>query len=325
MRMFKQMKWGALLALTLGYVVSNATVGETQPSVDKDKTEASAQRWNEVDVAGELPACLKDMRPNVINRANSLTHVFDVLCKSSRPLRVLQLGDSHVAGGSYPKAIRQTLEDAWGVGTDSTENGVIYRYYGKNGATVKHFATAERMAQVAEAKPDLIILSFGTNECHSLKYDETEHHAMLEELLAMLTATCPEAVIMMTTPPGDCLVKRHVRYLRRKKGRRRRRVVHSVSQINPMTVRCAAELERFGMERGLPVWDLNTIAGGADAVRNWTAGGFMRPDKVHFTPEGYTIQGNLLGRAILSAYNEYIKTITGGQPADIDVTDGQNS
>ena len=33
----------------------------------------------------------------------------------------------------------------------------------------------------------------------------------------------------------------------------------------------------------------------------------MRPDRIHFTPEGYTLQGRLLGEAILSAYNQYLR------------------
>lgn len=74
-----------------------------------------------------------------------------------------------------------------------------------------------------------------------------------------------------------------------------------------MSVRCAAELESFGEEHGLPVWDLNTIAGGDDAQRNWKSASLMRPDRIHFTPEGYTLQGRLLGEAILSAYNQYLR------------------
>ena len=112
---------------------------------------------------------------------------------------------------------------------------------------------------------------------------------------------------MMTTPPGDYLTTRSVKYVRRGSGRKRRKVTRSVSRVNPMSVRCAAELESFGEEHGLPVWDLNTIAGGDDAQHNWKSASLMRPDRIHFTPEGYTLQGRLLGEAILSAYNQYLR------------------
>ncbi|EJX02012.1 hypothetical protein EVA_09883 [gut metagenome] len=32
----------------------------------------------------------------------------------------------------------------------------------------------------------------------------------------------------------------------------------------------------------------------------------MRPDKVHFTPQGYELQAKLLATALLTAYNSYI-------------------
>ena len=163
------------------------------------------------------------------------------------------------------------------------------------------------MEKVAQKNPDLIILSFGTNECHGMGYREAQHREQLENFYAMLKETCPDAVIMMTTPPGDYLTTRSVKYVRRGSGKKRRKVTRSVSRVNPMSVRCAAELESFGEEHGLPVWDLNTIAGGDDAQRNWKSASLMRPDRIHFTPEGYTLQGRLLGEAILSAYNQYLR------------------
>ncbi len=269
-------------------------------------------RWDVVSIDSVMPDGFLNTRTNAINRAAGLHQVFDTLCLSGRPLRVLHLGDSHVAGKMFPNSISTMLEEKWGrAENDSAGSGLHYRFMGKNGATTKHFANEEKMQSIAETNPDLIILSFGTNECHGMGYLEDVHEGELSTFHDMLRTACPAAVIMMTTPPGDYLTRRRVRYVKRRtRGNKRRtvrRVTYVPSRINPMTARCAAELESFGEKNGLPVWDMNTIVGGDSAVINWEAANMMRPDKVHYTAEGYSLQGKLLGEAILKAYNAYVE------------------
>lgn len=318
--MMRNIKWIALLTFVLGYVVSTATAGSESaargaaaaPATDgalrplPETTENNrplTARWHRAAIDTTGTAAIGGLRPNVINRASALNRAFDILCRSGRPLRVLQVGDSHVAGGSYPGALRATLEQAWGkADNDSAGTGVHFSYMGRNGATAQWFANREKVAEIAARCPDLIILSFGTNECHGMGYSEELHRVQLEDFYEMLVSACPSAVIMMTTPPGDYLTTR-----RSYRSRSGRRVVRSSSRINPMSVRCAAALEGFGTDHGLPVWDLNSIAGGKTAVVKWQAAGLMRPDRIHFTPDGYRLQGKMLGEAILKAYNSYLQ------------------
>ena len=318
--MLRNIKWIALLTFALGYVVSTATA---KPEESSHATDGATQnlgflrpvyestvadhkksaRWKVADIDSAMPVSFTGIRPNVINRASSLNRVFDVLCRSGRPLRVLQIGDSHVAGGNYPKAVRSTLENAWGTAeNDSIGSGISFSYMGRNGATTQWFANREKINEIAAKCPDLIILSFGTNECHGMGYREELHRIQLEDFHEMLSTACPDAIIMITTPPGDYLTTRRV--IRSRSGRR---IVRSVSRINPMSVRCAAELESFGTAHGLAVWDLNSIAGGKAAVTNWQGAGMMRPDRIHFTPAGYQLHGKMLGEAILKAYNQYMQ------------------
>ena len=50
----------------------------------------------------------------------------------------------------------------------------------------------------------------------------------------------------------------------------------------------------------------NIVGGSLRACKNWIDAGLMRPDHVHYLPEGYTLQGELLYEAIIKAYNEYV-------------------
>ncbi len=308
-------KWVAALTLVLGYVAAQTTTAVFGGNGEDEKAtlrplgieESSRTNWQPATIETKLPAAFTATRPNLISRADSLQPVFDTLCLSGRPLRVFHLGDSHVAGKDYPQAVRQTLEQAWGKApSDSLGSGVHFTFEGKNGATTVHFATAEHISRIAAHKPDLLILSFGTNECHSLKYNEGQHREQLAAFFTMLHQACPQTVVLLTTPPGACLKQRTVKQI---KGRN---VVRHVNSSNPMSTRCAAELENFGLENGLAVWDLNSIGGGKDAVNNWLNAGMFRPDRIHFTPEGYQLQGHLLGEAILAAYNDYLSLGSGG-------------
>lgn len=238
-----------------------------------------------VSVPNSLPQRWRNTQANRLLADSLLSPAFDTLTAGQRPLRVLHLGDSHVATGDFTTALRQTLQTAWG------SSHVSVSYLAKNGAMAEHFTAPLWTEKIAAQQPDLIIASFGTNECHGMGYREEQHHEQLRHFLATLQQLCPNAVIVLTTPPGD--------YLATGRGRRRR-----PSRPNPMVSRCAAEIVRFARNNGLSVWDLHTIAGGSQALTNYINSGLMQRDRVHFTAPGYALMGRCLGEAILTAYND---------------------
>ena len=73
---------------------------------------------------------------------------------------------------------------------------------GQNGATCSYFCVPQRIARVKSLKPDVIILSFGTNEAHVRRYNADQHLKTLSQLVNMLQAACPQTTIMLTTPQG---------------------------------------------------------------------------------------------------------------------------
>ncbi len=312
--------WVALVTATLGYAAAalaaeriDATSSEYKShhikSLEDKGRSTLSERWKEAKLQASLPGGFAHTAPNILEGADRLGRAFDVLTRSGRALKVVQLGDSHVAAGTYPAAVRTTLEKAWGSAAgDSISAPLRFNYLARNGATAEGFITPERAEQIAEMAPDLIIVSFGTNECHGMGYNPQAHRRQLEIVYDRLTRACPEAVIMLTTPPGDYLSRTTTQPVRRGARTQRRRV--SVRGANPMTAKCAEVIRTFGREKGLAVWDLNAIAGGDSSASNWVAARLMRPDRIHFTPEGYRLHGCLLGEAILSAYNSYLTAAT---------------
>lgn len=253
----------------------------------------------------QLPHSFRNVRPNTVVNAAWLRPAAMRLAAGERPLRVLHIGDSHVAGRSFPLAVKKALTASLGTAESADEGrGVWFTYVGRNGATSATLLTDSYMNTFAEARPDLIIVSLGTNEAHGMGYREDIHSRQLDRFFARLSEACPDAVVMLTTPPGDYLTTSYVNYRRTSRTSRRRvKVVHRTSRPNPMSARCAANIIDYGAGHEMPVWDLFHIGGGDDGTsqRNWTGAHLMRPDRIHFQPAGYEVQGRLLGNAIVCA------------------------
>ncbi|MBK5269987.1 MAG: hypothetical protein JJE22_03130, partial [Bacteroidia bacterium] len=58
----------------------------------------------------------------------------------------------------------------------------------------------------------------------------------------------------------------------------------------------------------IPLWDLYRITNGYGSAYSWLKRGLMNNDRVHFTSEGYRLQGNLLFNALAKGYNTYVST-----------------
>lgn len=239
-----------------------------------------------------LPAAFTGVKHNVIT--DSLGVLSPVLERlrlvradlSEDTVRVVHIGDSHIRGHIYPQTTGARLKETFG--------GISYTDMGVNGATCLTFTHLERIAAIAALKPELLILSFGTNESHNRRYNANAHYQQMDELITLLRDSLPTVPILLTTPPGS--------YESFRKRRRRR-----TYSINPRTATVADKICQYAANHQLAVWDLYNVAGGKErACQNWQEAGLMRPDHVHYMPEGYILQGELLYEAIIKAYNNYV-------------------
>ena len=261
-----------------------------------------------VSVDSPMPAVFRNTTENELtDPAGSLNPFWEKLGLLDRPLRIVHIGDSHVRGHVFPYVMRCSLEDDFGskavenipvtyqtsgIARETGSSGVVYHILGVNGATCQSFSTPEHIRQIADLHPDLVILSFGTNEAHGRRYNASEHTAAMNYLIAELKASCPDVAFLMTTPPGA-----YVRNGRRGK------------IINPRTPLVVENELKFAREHGIAIWDMYDIVGGKQrACLNWNAAKMYQRDKIHFTHEGYTLQGLLLHEAFIKAYNHYVAT-----------------
>lgn len=243
-----------------------------------------------VEITNSLPSYFKETKENRIDSMQCLSDLFFRLAASTvnseDTLRILHIGDSHVRGHLFPRTTGEKLRATFGT--------ILYQDMGINGATCLTFTHPERISEIASFRPDLLILSFGTNESHGRGYNPQVHYRQIGELAGLLHDSLPGVPLLLTTPPGS------YESFRRKRRKR-------TYAVNPRTETAAGVIRRYAREHGLAVWDLYEITGGkANACANWQRAGVMRPDHVHYTPDGYRLQGELFYEAFIKAYNESV-------------------
>ena len=235
-----------------------------------------------VSVQFSFPAAFRGMgRNEIVDSIALLTPVFERLRQvraslSEDTVRIVHIGDSHVRGHIYPQTTGARLIETFGA--------VSYIDKGVNGATCLTFTHPDRIAEIAALKPELLILSFGTNESHNRRYNVNVHYNQMDELVKLLQDSLPNVSILLTTPPGSYESFRQ---------RRRRRTY----AVNPRTATASETIRRYAKEHRLLVWDMYDVVGGKRrACVNWTDAKLMR----------YILQGNLLYQALINAYNDYV-------------------
>lgn len=253
-----------------------------------------------------LPSSFRGVSENRIEDPDTVLSAFwGKLVRPGAVTRIVHVGDSHIRGHVLAYEVRRRLEENFGNravepipvsyttsgwAVETGEPGIVYHIFGINGATCATFLEEGRVEEINAVHPDLIILSFGTNEANVRNYDAAAHRSELTRLYEELRAANPAAVFLMTTPPGAYL-----------KVSRRRRVP------NPNTDEVVSTQLDVARAHHIPVWNLFHIVGGQSmAIRNWLSMDAYQTDRIHFTHEGYRLQGRLLHEALIKSYNVYV-------------------
>ncbi len=156
---------------------------------------------------------------------------------------------------------------------------VQYHAIGYNGAMYATFAHEGFIQQTKWLHPDWIVLSLGTNEAQARSVSQEVFHRQVMYTLRLLRRQNPKAKILLTTPPPSF---------------RRNRLYNDQVEVVAYLLRNIAHREQ------LAFFDLYEALGceeGASIRRE--EGDYYAYDGIHFTPNGYTHQGRLIGQAIL--------------------------
>jgi len=168
-----------------------------------------------------------------------------------------------------------------GIYLDNPEQGLTVSEVGVNGAATSSFLKCEDFTRDLQVvKPDLVIFSIGINDLQGVDFDARRFVANYGKLVQMVRHANPNCAFLFTSCNDSW-----------KNGR-----------PNPFGARAEQAFEEIAAGCDGAYWNLFDIMGGAGSMDSWLSAGLARPDRVHFTAEGYTILGNLLFNALMDTY-----------------------
>lgn len=214
---------------------------------------------------------------------------------------VVHIGDSHLQSDNLPGIVRKSLQDFFGsagkgasysrvnssTGNIKDSTGILYHAIGINGARFETYNQSSTVwQQVAELKPDLFIISLGTNDAQANTITDTDLHRQVNLMLEKLKAASPASAVLITTTADSF-----------KNGMPNRELWN----LN-------LSLFSYCSSNNIPVWDMYRVTNGFGSAWNWYRKGMMNGDGIHFTANAYKIQGQLLYNAIAKGYNSYVSS-----------------
>jgi lysophospholipase L1-like esterase len=166
-------------------------------------------------------------------------------------------------------------------------NGIYLAALGANGATSSSFLRCNHFVeQMKTIKPDLVIMSLGVNDTQAKNFEKDNYIEHYDSLIANVRQANPDVAILLTTTTDN--------FIRRRTANKR-----------PVLAKDAM-LELMEKQK-VAVWDLYSVMGGYKSMLKWVKAGLGAKDRVHFSPKGYTILGNLMAEALLKSYHYNIK------------------
>ncbi len=217
--------------------------------------------------------------------------VFDSL-KSTNQKSVFKISPN-----GYQWAIRPDIKSNQGKSSTIfgvnliNQSGLLMHTVGVNGAEYEHYLRSDHFNnQLPSLKPNLIIISLGTNEAYNTKdFDPIRFEAIVDSFITITKAYNPEASILITSPPS-------IGQVTATRNKKRRKVYNYIENKNIPTI-CGI-LENQATKHQCAYWNFYSIMGGFNSINKWHAKGMTDKRRIHFSKNGYLIQGGLLDRAI---------------------------
>lgn len=170
----------------------------------------------------------------------------------------------------------------------SGRSGIVVDTLGLNGArmtALDKWSPRMRQQLLQEAKPSLIIVSYGTNEIATPHFTFEAFRADCVRVLRALREDSGGTAVLVTGPIDRAIRKKRARI--------------SMADAERPVVRA---LREAAAETGCAFWDAQQAMGGEGAILSWMRAGLAQNDGVHLTQQGYELQGKMLFDRLMSAY-----------------------
>lgn len=180
-----------------------------------------------------------------------------------------------------------TLHSAIGGWWAKNENGqgVIVSALGINGSELSQWDrwnTQAWQGELAEIKPNLVILAYGTNEAYNDRLDVAQAKQNLINTIRQIRQSSPNTAILIVSAPES---------LKQTSG---------ACGVRPLNLTAVQEIQKQVAESEHTLfWSWQQAMGGSCSMKRWIEQGLGRGDGVHFTALGYERLGQDLAKDIL--------------------------
>ncbi len=162
--------------------------------------------------------------------------------------------------------------------------GVEFTSIGVNGASFESYSRCTAFEQqLSIYKPNLFIISIGTNDAYTPDFDSLKFEAYYESFLQMIWRVNPDCAVLLTVPNDS--------YYKRKYANKNTRIQQSI-------------IHRLARKYEMAVWDFYAIMGGLGSSQQWYQKKWMPRDRIHFTSIGYSIKADLLLKALATQWEK---------------------
>lgn len=169
----------------------------------------------------------------------------------------------------------------YGFSLENGHNGVLYHSMGVNGACFLHWGRNNvAPAQCAALEPQLIIVSLGSNEAAGYNFISSVFEREMDSFISDLKAQNPGVPILLTTPPQA---------MRSRKGT-------VVPNANFEALRNS--MITYAKANNIAIFDLYGATGANGSAAHWKKNELLARDGIHYTADGYKLQGLLIYNAI---------------------------
>ena len=166
--------------------------------------------------------------------------------------------------------------------------GIVYHSIGVNGASVTSYLLSENFEEeLYLLEPDLIIFAIGINDALSKDFTKERFCRNYNALIEKIERVNPDCAYLFITNNDSF-----------------RRISRRKYQVNTNGTVARRAFYQLAEDHQGGVWDLFSLMGGLNSMRQWQAAGLAQVDKIHFTRDGY----QLIGDMFYNAFVDYYKT-----------------
>ncbi len=176
----------------------------------------------------------------------------------------------------------------YGISLENDDPGIVYHSIGVNGASFPSFLKCQLFEkQLVALKPDMVVISLGTNDAYTTKFKPDFYKANYQALINKIKRAAPESAILATVANDSYLFRRYP---------------------NSNTQLAANVIYQIAKKNNCGVWDFFKIMGGLNSSSLWRQENLMVNDLIHFNVQGYLLKGDLFFNALIKAYDNHLST-----------------